>query len=51
MISVQDRYNIDILMNQMVSTNLPPFLDEYFKIPDRLFEKVKLDKIPVYQTI
>lgn len=51
MISVQDRHNIDILMNQMVSSNLPPFLDEYFKKPDRLFEKVKLDKIPVYQTI
>lgn len=51
MTSVQDRYNIAILMNQMVSSNLPPFLDEYFKIPDRLFEKVELDKIPVYQTI
>ena len=51
MISVQDRYNIDILMDQMVSSNLPPFVDKYFKIPDRLFEKIKLGKIPVYQTI
>ena len=51
MISLQDRDNIDILMKQMVSSNLPPFLDEYFKNRYRLFEKVKLDKIPVYQTI
>lgn len=51
MISVQERYNIDILMDQMVSSNLPPLVDKYFKIPDRLFEKIKLGKIPVYQTI
>ena len=51
MISVQDRYNIDILMEQTVSSNLNTFVDKYFKIPDRLFEKIKLGKIPVYQTI
>ena len=41
MISEQDRYNINVLMDQMVSSDLPPFVDKYFKIPDRLFEKIK----------
>lgn len=51
MISEQDRYNINVLMDQMVSSDLPPFVDKYFKISDRLFEKIKLGKIPVYQII
>ncbi|WP_455447739.1 hypothetical protein [Streptococcus salivarius] len=49
--SEQDRYNIDILLEQIVSSNLPPIVDKYFKKPDRLFDKVKHGDIPVYQII
>lgn len=51
MLTLQDKENVKILMEQMASTDLPPILDKYFKNPDRLFTKLHSGKIPIYNKI